>query len=168
MGDIKEQEKRHSRRNFIWGFVKIKLGGDGLQRPPMIALSFTALILGLLKMGDIKEQEKRHSRGNVIWGFVKINFEGPIESQFDDPSIKFDDHCYVLRLGWRHKMKRHGNKWEKWIPKLCSHWASSLAQSSHRWEKLSPCSIDGSSNMKKILAEHIENLQKTPSSKRMC
>ncbi len=35
----------------------------------------------------------------------------------------------------------------------------------HRWEKLSPCSIDGSSNMKKILAEHIENLQKNPSSK---
>ncbi len=28
----------------------------------------------------------------------------------------------------------------------------------HRWEKLSPCCIDGSSNMKKILAEHIENL----------
>ncbi len=35
----------------------------------------------------------------------------------------------------------------------------------HRWEKLSPCSMDGSSNMKKIPAEHIENLQKTPSSK---
>ncbi len=34
----------------------------------------------------------------------------------------------------------------------------------HRWEKLSPCSIDGSSNMKNIPAEHIENLQKTPSS----
>ncbi len=33
----------------------------------------------------------------------------------------------------------------------------------HRWEKLSPCSIDGSSNMKKIPVEHIENLQKTPS-----
>ncbi len=27
----------------------------------------------------------------------------------------------------------------------------------HRWEKLSPCSIDGSSNRKKNLAEHIEN-----------
>ncbi len=27
----------------------------------------------------------------------------------------------------------------------------------HRWEKLSPCSIDGLSNMKKNLAEHIEN-----------
>ncbi len=35
----------------------------------------------------------------------------------------------------------------------------------HWWEKLSPCSIDGSSHMKKIPAEHIENLQKTPSSK---
>ncbi len=28
----------------------------------------------------------------------------------------------------------------------------------HRWEKLSPCNIDGSSNTKKYLAEHIENL----------
>ncbi len=37
----------------------------------------------------------------------------------------------------------------------------------HWWEKLSQCSIDGSSNMKKNLAGHIENLQKTPSSKRI-
>ena len=27
---------------------------------------------------------------------------------------------------------------------------------SHRWKKLSPCSIDGSSNMKEIPVEHIE------------
>ena len=42
-----------------------------------------------------------------------------------------------------------------------------IANVGGNWEKLSPCSIDGSSNMKKFPAEHIEKLQKIPSSKRI-
>ncbi len=42
------------------------------------------------------------------------------------------------------------------------------SQNPHRWEELSPYSIDGSSNMKKNSAGHIENLQKTPSSIQIC